>query len=47
MCNNEKQRNEEAPSTISLWAHLDNIKEVFKNENYLPNDEVFVELCDI
>ena len=40
MCNNEKQRNEEAPSTISLWAHLNNIKEVFRNENYVPDDEV-------
>ncbi|CAB3988741.1 myotubularin-related 2-like isoform X3 [Paramuricea clavata] len=42
MCNNEKQRNEEAKSlsTISLWAHLDNIREVFQNENYIPDDEV-------
>ena len=40
MCNNEKQRNEEAPSTISLWSHLNNIKEVFRNENYVPDDEV-------
>jgi hypothetical protein len=43
MCNNEKQRNDEAKSlgTISLWAHLDNIREVFTNENYLPDDEVW------
>ena len=44
MCNNEKQRNEEAKclSTISLWAHLDTIKEVFTNENYTPDDEVYL-----
>lgn len=47
MCNNEKQRNEEAPSSISLWAHLNNIKEVFRNENYAPDDEVRLQVSDI
>ena len=49
MCNNDKQRNDEAKSlsTISLWAHLDNIRDAFTNENYLPNDEVCDACCQL
>lgn len=42
MCNNEKERGEEgrALHTVSMWAHLDNVQERFRNENYVLKDEV-------
>ncbi|XP_028414380.1 uncharacterized protein LOC114537531 [Dendronephthya gigantea] len=41
-CNNDKERNEETNclSSISLWAHLDNIQDEFRNENYIFDEEV-------
>ena len=47
MTNNEKERDEEGIvlCTVSLWAHLDHIQNTFKNEDYVPNDQVhFIKL---
>ena len=42
MTNNERERDEEGIvlCTVSLWAHLDHIQNTFKNEDYVPNDQV-------